>query len=171
MFRKLMFATIASLLSTGAASAQQGSEGAERFVRQVYSTYSANGNGVMGERVLDAYWRPDMAALIRRDRELADGEPPYLDSDPICKCQDWENLSVRRVEISQFPMYGRQGRRADVWFTNGGETQHVVLHLRGTPTSWRIQDVLQGGGAQSLAEQLAASNRRVGQGGRAAGRD
>lgn len=171
MFHKLMFAVAVSMLSAGAACAQQGGEGAEGFVRLVYGTYSASGDGIMGERVLDTYWRPDMAALIRRDRALADGDPPYLDADPICDCQDWENLTIRGVEISQFPSHGRVGRRADVWFTNGGRAQHVILHLRGTPTSWRIQDVLREDGGPSLAEQLAESNGRIERGGRAGGRD
>lgn len=170
MFRKLIFALAVSMLSAGATCAQQGSEGAEGFVRQVYATYSASGDGIMGERVLDTYWRPDMAALIRRDRALADGDLPYLDADPICDCQDWENLTVRRVEISQFPLHGREGRRADVWFINGGQAQHVILHLRETPTRWRIQDVLREDGGPSLAEQLAESNQRIERGGRAGGR-
>ena len=125
----------------------------------------------MGEAALDRFWSPQTAALIRRDRELAIEDLPYLDADPLCQCQDWENLTIQSVEISQFPQTVGPVRRADVWFLNGGELHQVTLRLRGVPRRWRIEDVLKASDHGSLAEALQASNARIEAGGQALGRD
>jgi hypothetical protein len=161
--------TEATPASAGAA-VQEGSEGAEVFVRAVYASYSADENApppmVRGP---SSVWSDRMNALIRRDRELATEDPPYLDADPICNCQDWENLTVRSVRIDREP--GVAGRRATVRFVNAGEETTVVLRLTGGPGSWRIDDVLNEGDHPSLAAALAESNRRIEAGGAAHGRD
>lgn len=169
--RAMVPALILVAMSASGAMAQQGGEGAERFVREVYATYSPDGDGAMGEAALTRFWSPQTAALIRRDRELAVEEPPYLDADPICQCQDWENLTVQAVEISQFPDTTGPIRRADVWFLNGGEQHQITLRLRGNPSRWRIEDVLKVSDHGGLVETLQASNASLEAGGRAADRD
>ena len=149
----------ALLLMAGPVAAQQGGEGAEAFVREVYATYAEGGDGAFSEAALNRFWRPETVALIRRDRELATDDPPYLDADPLCQCQDWESLQVVEVRISQFPRTIGPIRRADVQVLNGGERLHVVLRLRGVPGRWRIEDVVSDG--RSLAADLADSNRRI----------
>ncbi|MES2835207.1 MAG: DUF3828 domain-containing protein [Pseudomonadota bacterium] len=154
------------------ASAQEGSEGAKEFVEGVYASYQDDQPWPIDDTRLDAVWSPRMAALIRRDRELADGELPYLDADPICNCQDFENLTVRHVQIYQ-DRTGRYGSRmARVEFTNAGEEVTIVLSLAGNPIQgWRIDDVVNQDGYPSLAENLAASNAGIEAGGRAGGRE
>ena len=153
-----------------AAALQEGSEGAEAFVRAVYASYSADEDAtppmVQG---LTSVWSDRMNALIRRDQELATEDLPYLDADPICNCQDWENLAVRSVRIERDR--GVAGRRATVRFVNAGREETTVLRLTGGPGNWRIDDVLNEGDHPSLAEALAESNRRVEAGGTAYGRD
>ena len=149
---------------------QEGSEGAEAFVRAVYASYSADDDAtppmVRGQA---SVWSDRMNALIRRDQELATEDLPYLDADPICNCQDWENLSVRSVRIDREP--GVAGRRATVRFVNAGEEETTVLRLTGGPGKWRIDDVLNDSDHPSLAASLAASNRRIEAGAAALGRD
>ena len=157
---------LATTLATPA-YAQQGGEGAERFAREVFATYSDTGDGVMGDAALMRYWAPATGALIRQDRALATGDPPFLDADPICQCQDWENLTVTAVEISQIDGYRYIVRRADVWFTNGGQPMQTTLVLGGGPGHWRIEDVLKFSDEGSLAEVLRASNARIEAGQRA----
>lgn len=153
------------------ASAQEGSEGAEHFVRAVYASYQDDQPWPIDDTRLDAVWSPRMAALIRRDRELADGELPYLDADPICSCQDFENLTVQSVRIEP-PVDGRGSRSAQVRFTNAGQRVTVVLSLVGNPNSgWLIDDVVNQDGYPGLAEALAASNAGIEAGGPASARD
>lgn len=145
------------------ASAQEGREGAAAFVREVYASYQDDQPWPIDDTRLDAVWSPRMAALIRRDRELADGELPWLDADPICNCQDFEDIRVLDAQA---------GWNADhrvvvtVRFVNAGhETTGVFLMLGDPIRGWRIDDVLNPDGP-GLADSLAASNARVEAGGR-----
>lgn len=168
-------ASMIGLMTLGAcatASAQEGSEGAELFVRSVYASYQDDQPWPIDDTRLDAVWTPRMATLIRRDRELSNGDLPYLDADPICSCQDFENLTVRHVEIYQDRARPGVSRMARVEFVNAGEDVTVVLALAGNPNQgWRIADVVNQDGYPGLAENLAASNARIEAGGRAGGRD
>lgn len=149
------------------AVAQEGSEGMEAFVRSVFAIYATDGPWPIEERRLDLVWTPAMAARIRQDRALATEEPPYLDADPLCQCQDADNLTVQSVRIES----RRSGRVVHVRFQNGGESHVTQLVLSGSPiTGWKISDVLEPEGS-SLAEALMQSNRRIEAGGRALGRD
>ncbi|HYC97083.1 DUF3828 domain-containing protein [Brevundimonas sp.] len=163
--RRWMWGLVGGLLIATAlpAMAQEGSEGAEAFVRGVFAAYidGEEPAGPMAETRLDEVWTPRMAALIRRDRELSGGDLPYLDADPLCNCQDWERLVVQTVRIS-----GAQpeGRTATVVFTNGGERGTTIVRLRGNPNAgWRIDDVLSPG-QPGLAARLAEANGRIEQG-------
>jgi hypothetical protein len=157
-----------ALMLAAPATAQEGSEGAETFVREVYALYNADeGPWPIDDRVLDRIWTPEMATLIRRDRELSGDELPYLDADPVCGCQDAGDVVVERVALAR----ASGGRLATVRFTNFGETATTVLRLSGGPGRWRISDVVNQDGYPGLAEALADSNRRIEAGGRALGRD
>lgn len=72
------------------AAAQEGSEGAEAFVRAVFQSYvdAHEANWPLADARLDRVWTGRMAGLIRRDRALATNDPPHLDADPLCQCQD-----------------------------------------------------------------------------------
>ncbi len=154
----------------GTVAMQEGSEGAEAFVRAVYASYSTDDDAAPPMvRGLATVWSDRMNALIRRDQELATEDLPYLDADPICNCQDWENLSVRSVRIERDP--GLAGRRATVRFVNAGQEETTVLRLTGGPGNWRIDDVLNESDHPGLAAALAESNRRIEAGGKAYGRD
>ena len=156
----VLASTVMILLFGGctAASAQEGSEGAEHFVRVVYGFYRDDHPWPTDETQLDAVWSPRMAALIRRGRELANGELSYLDADPICNCQDFENLTVQHVRIFNDRQRPDVVRMARVEFINAGEPVTVLLALSGSPIQgWRIDDVVNQEGLPSLAEALAAS--------------
>lgn len=172
--RLRVLAAMIALMTLGGcvtASAQEGSEGAEHFVRVVYGFYQDDHPWPIDDTRLDEVWTPRMAALIRRYRELSDGDLPYLDADPICSCQDFENLTVRHVQIYQ-PRDGGGGRLARVEFTNAGDEVTVVLRLAGNPNQgWRIDDVINQDGYPSLAEAQRASNAGIEAGGRAGGRE
>lgn len=168
--RVLGLAAAAMLLATPAA-AQEGTDGVDAFVRQVYALYNVeDGPWPIDDRVLDRFWTPRMATLIRRDRELSVEDLPYLDADPICNCQDAGEVVVQGVEVGM-AQANIPGRPVTVRFTNFGETTTTVLRLVREQDGWRIADVINTDGYPGLAEALAASNARIEAGGPALGRD
>lgn len=169
---RVILALTAAIALSGAATAgrtQEGSEGAAEFARSIDASYTETGPGPIDEARLDQVFTPRMAALIRRDRALADGDLPYLDADPICACQDFENIRVLQTRVS------RDARHAiivTVRFENGGRAETTVLRLAGNSIrGWKVDDILSTGAQPSLAEALAASNRQVAAGRPALGRD
>lgn len=167
--RLLGFVAAVLMLATPAAAAQEGSDGAEPFVREVFALYNVDeGPWPIDDRVLDQFWTPAMATLIRRDRELSGEDLPYLDADPVCNCQDAGDVVVQRVEFAQSPAGGQV---ATVRFSNFGEATTTVLRLTGGPGAWRIADVVNTEGYPGLADALAQSNARIEAGGKALGRD
>ena len=151
------------------ASAQEGREGATEFVREVYASYQDDKPWPIDDSRLDDVWSPRMAALIRRDRELADGDLPWLDADPICNCQDFENIEVLDARAS----WNADHRVVvTVRFVNAGQQNTGVFLLLGNPIQgWLIDDVLNPDGHPGLADALADSNALIEAGGPAAGRD
>jgi len=126
-----------------AASAQEGSEGAELFVRDVYGHDRDDRPSSTDETRLDAVWSPRMAALIRRARELAKGKGSYLDADPLCNCRDFESLTVQHVRIDQDRERPDVVRIARVEFIKAGQPATLLLALSGSPIQgWRIDDVV-----------------------------
>lgn len=169
---RLMLCALTALMLAGGcatASAQEGSEGAEAFVRSVYASYVEDEPWPIDEARLDEVFSARTAALIRRDRALAEDEPPYLDADPICNCQDFGDLRVLQTRADRNAM----GRVVvTVRFEDfGQETTSQFLMSGGPDQGWRIDDILNPDGYASLAENLEASNARIEAGGRALGRD
>ena len=114
-------------------AAQEGSEGAEAFVRSVYASYRDDAPWPIDEARLDEVFTPRMAALIRRDRALAGDDLPYLDADPICGCQDFEDIRVLEARASR-DSQRRVG--VAVRFVNGGaETSSASRRARSSTRS------------------------------------
>lgn len=169
--RLWILVSMAAALTLGGcatASAQEGREGATEFMREVYASYQDDKPWPIDDQRLDEVWSPHMAALIRRDRELSDGDLPYLDADPICQCQGFEDMRVLDARAA----WNAETRVVvTVRFFNGGQENTGYFLMRGNPVrGWRIDDVLNPDGP-SLAENLAASNASIEAGGRAGGRD
>lgn len=149
-----------AVLATGSAMpavAQEGSEGSRAFVEQVFAAYSGYGEGVawpLDDRRLDEVWTPQMAALLRRNRELGEGRPGYRELDPLCQCAAWGDLRIERMAGG----LRNDGRRViQVSFTNDGEHRDTFVRLEGDPIrGWRIADVLRADGA-SLGDALGGT--------------
>ena len=141
--RQMLHAVFGMTLAIGGcatASAQGGSDGAEAFVRSVYASYTEDGPWPIDEARLDEVFTPRTAALIRRDRELSGDDLPYLDADPICNCQDFEDLRVLETRASR----DDQGRiLISTRFEDfGQETTSIFVVERGASQAWRIDDIL-----------------------------
>lgn len=132
---------------------------AEIFVRGLYSRYgssAAGGGDTNGPLWVDEnLYTPALAALMHEDTRLANGEVGYMDSDPICQCQDWENLQIQSLDFTP----GGPGRTdAAVAITSAGRTTRLTLKLQLTPAGWRVADVRGGEEASGLVAALTRAN-------------
>jgi len=125
--------------SDGSIATVQPWDAAERFVRALYAPYAGEpGQGATLERRAPDIFDPELLALFRRDRPPP-GEAGKLDFDPICQCQDWDDLRVLEVGIS---LQGPGKATATASILNG-ETRaehHYELVLVGR--KWRIHDIV-----------------------------
>ena len=110
----------------------------EAFVRALYGMYGASTPPEPMAPGQEPLYSRMMNARIGADARRPGGEP-MLDYDPICDCQDVENLTVTAVAVAQ-----ADPRTADasVGFTNAGEAKQVKLKLVREGPMWKIDDVV-----------------------------
>jgi hypothetical protein len=115
------------------------------FVRQLYSHYPARDlqhefypAGPHAAQVFDQ----GLVALIRAVQKRSAGEePPYLDSDLLCDCQDDGGLRVRIKSVS---VNGSSAAAAlvDLRFPGGQNDEELHLTLIRSTQGWRIDDIV-----------------------------
>jgi hypothetical protein len=142
---------VSALLAPAAAQA----ESARAFVQRVYAGYAREDFNSLDH--IDRYFAPPLAAAIRDDERLADGEVGYLDGDPLCDCQDFSELKPR---IERVRMHGRAAADARILLDFGTSDARIVsLQLVLTKGGWRVADVATKE-EPSLLGALRRSNRR-----------
>ena len=127
--------------------------------RQVYPAYKTK--GTPEEFLRDLYERFDRAnldkpdldgddawaladstllALINKEESLADGVGAY-DADPVCECQDWDKITVHKVELSN---QRRNRVDATVFFElgEGWPEQLITYELVRIRGEWRIHNLV-----------------------------
>jgi hypothetical protein len=114
-------------------------ESARHFLEQLYAKYTVlekepNPLGNDGAKL----FAPELLALIREDQRRSMGEVGLLDHDPICSCQDFENLKVTEIQASPA---GQNRAKAKVSFVNGGNAVEVGFLLVRKSGQWRILDI------------------------------
>ena len=139
--QRFLIATLAAglcMLPAHAASVRD-HETPEHFVRRVYSHYRPNGPGISTLRPGGTpFYSAALLDAFAKDTEAAHGEVGAIDGDPICNCQDFDDLRVTRVSAS-----APQGEtvKADVEFIVTKEREAMTLTLMQTPQGWRIADI------------------------------
>jgi hypothetical protein len=128
---------LASVFACPVASGQD-VKSAEAFLRAIYAAYTPKGKpvdltGPHAETIL----APSLAALMRTDQALADGEVGAIDSDPICACQDFDIRSVTVAAAADGP----DKTRATASFRNFGKPTRVEFDLVAAGSGWRIYDI------------------------------
>src|SRR5689334_18371249 len=133
---------LAMFLASGISAAMAGepnAASAEQFLRGLYAKYTHNGKPTPfvypdAKSIADA----DMMALLKRDHDKSNGEVGAMDSDPICRCQDWEAIKVTAVHVT---MQGTNAAAADLTFSDMGDVQKLQYSLVWTKDGWRIHDI------------------------------
>ena len=74
----------------------------EAFLRDLYDRYNISQAAVPEVQGRDdaALLDPELLALSRKEVKLADHEEGAFDANPICDCQDWYKVAVKRIAIS-----------------------------------------------------------------------
>lgn len=125
------------------------SETPEAFVRRVYALYRDKGPGVSTSRPEGTpFFSAALLDAFAKDEELAHGEVGAIDADPICACQDFGKLRVKRVTVTPA---AADTVKARVEITNFGAPDTMTLTLLRTQGGWRIDDV----GSQGMKSVMA----------------
>jgi hypothetical protein len=114
-------------------------ETARVFLDRIYAQYVGPGNGpqCLGKDAPELF-APELLTLIREDQRNSQGEVGLLDHDPICSCQDFENLKVTKIKVTES---GTNRAKAKVSFVNGGRKVEVGFLLVRKSDQWRILDI------------------------------
>ena len=144
----MMFWYLMALFGVGQA------ETPRSFLQQVYAGYRTPDYSPL-ER-LDATFAPALAAAIREDERLANGEVGYLDGDRLCDCQDFQKL---RATIRSVKRPHQRTASAVVDVDLGfDQARHLRIELVRTTAGWRVADILSRDGS-GLLRNLKRSNR------------
>ncbi len=112
---------------------------AEQFLRGLYAKYTPNGKPIPfvypdAKGIVD----PTMLALLKRDQDKSDAEVGAMDSDPVCRCQDWNALKVTSLHVT---MQGANAAAADVAISDDGHVEKIHFTLVWLNGGWRIRDI------------------------------
>jgi len=135
----LILAMFVGLGLSAAMAAEPNAASAEQFLRGLYAKYTHNGKPTPfvypdARTIADA----NMMALLKHDRDKSNGEVGAMDSDPVCRCQDWEAIKVTALKVS---MQGANAASADVTISDIGDVQKIHYSLVWTNDGWRIHDI------------------------------
>ena len=121
------------------------------FIDRIYSEYRTEGFNPLAKP--ESYFSRDLTAAIQKDS--SGGEVGYLDGDPLCDCQDYEQLSATVLQIRQTSAKAAVAHVRVVLGPNA--TRNLQLRLIKTPSGWRIADVI-GADHHSLYRELKRAN-------------
>lgn len=139
---------------------------AEAFIHELYAAYRPGGHPVeLPGPHAGTLLAPSLLALVEADARALDGEAGALDADPICECQDWSRLEIRKLVISQ---HRHNRAQADVVFVDAGrrgaasarEVRYDLVRVAGT---WKIFDLHERGILslrQKLMDEIASLRKR-----------
>lgn len=124
----------------------QSAADAVRFVSGIYSRYYRPGVASGVDTVMLATATPSLAALFKKDVELAERyqENGALNFDPFCNCQDPDVMHVIRIHV-ELTAPGMATATVDIRYDGSDPNQQVTLLLRRINGNWRVDDIPLGG--------------------------
>lgn len=143
MLLRSMILPLALLAGLTLPAHAQDAAAAERFLRDLYSHYRAGAGPFLPafDPAPDIF-TPAVVALIRKDQEESLGEVGRLDVDPLCICQDFDDIRIAALTIASI----QSGRTvATVELVDGARRFVLKITLRAVNRAWRIDDIQEGG--------------------------
>jgi hypothetical protein len=144
------------------AAAALDADSAKAFVEKLYSHYPSKPKGPqfnpMGKDASQVF-DPGMIAAFREDTRLAHGEVGYVDSDPICQCQDDSGL---KATVTSATVTGPNAADVVVSLVYPSEEKPIAMTLHLVPVNgaWRIHD-LSTADSQSYRADLLKANKEA----------
>ena len=137
-------------------------DSAKAFVVKLYSHYPSkpgnrdafNPTGRNASQVFD----PGMIAAFREDTRLAHGEVGFVDSDPICQCQDDSGMKAT-VASATMTAPNAADVVVNLEYPNDKPVA-LTLHLVPVNGAWRIYD-LSAGDVKSYRDDLLKANKEA----------
>ena len=126
--------------TTAASATTPAAEGAEAFVRSLYST----GNGGTSSKEEDTSpWSTRTAALIAASESVtAEGDMGYFESDPICACQDDSGMMLRSVSVTSTGPDKADAAVVMEWtMAQPVDTVRQTFNLVREGGAWKIDDI------------------------------
>ena len=152
-----IFLLLTLLIAPPHANAQD-AKGAETFVRAIYGRYHTEKefSPFAHQGTVDALATPALAALFKRDQQTSHAaqDESELDSDPVSGSQDPEGLKLVDLKV-QTPAPGQAQATATLQIS--GEQVVRRFSLLAVKGAWRIDDITDGKGQDSLRETLKHS--------------
>ena len=118
-------------------------DGAEVFVRTLFTAMANDGPAPLGEERL---WS---AATWRAMKTYEAVAPEGYNSDPLCNCQDPAGLAIQDLAVTST---GAASADAGVTITQGDAQTSMVLNLVREGEGWRIDDITREGDPSFKAE-------------------
>ena len=119
-------------------------DGAEVFVRNLFTGLANDGPAPLGE---EALWS---AATWRAMKAYEAAAPEGYNADPLCNCQDPVGVAIRDLAVVST---GAAGADAAVTITQGDGQTSMVLHLVHEGDGWRIDYITREGDPSFKADR------------------
>jgi hypothetical protein len=146
----MSLAIVAALLAAGQAAETPGA-----FLERLYARYHSQDYSPLARprRIFAA----PLVAAIAEDARLSGDEVGYMDSDPLCQCQDPAGL---RPHIGPVRRPTAASATAAIVLTfDGSDRREISVRLVRTGSGWRVADIATAD-EPSLLESLRRFNAR-----------
>ncbi|MGR7055865.1 DUF3828 domain-containing protein [Klebsiella aerogenes] len=133
----------------------------EQTIRQIYQGYAEDSQthvafSDMSEKsIISSRMKK---ALRKSDQFILPGDIGILDFDPICACQDYQNLRIESIRIID---ESTRHARAEVRFRpfkENNDSTTLTLDMVAENNRWLVDDVINEG--RSIYQEIDTSNRR-----------
>lgn len=133
------------------------------FLARIYATYSHDDVSAtyISETGPKRIASKEFLAVLEEDQALTlPGDISYLDTDPICKCQDYQNLVVTNINI-----LSNDNKKSHVAvtfraFSDVSLTTTTVFDLVAKNGQWFIDDIFDAN-QQSIRDAIDANNKTL----------
>lgn len=130
------------------------------FLQKIYRSYAAGFDPVRLDNKGDKQILSDeFLHVVEQDSELSNGEIGYLGYDPICACQDYQNLVVEDIKVISNDNHTSQLQVIFRPFAESSEKVSQTFILKAKDSAWFIDDILTENG--SLHQNMQKSNYQI----------
>lgn len=138
-------------------------ENPSTFLARIYDTYSHDdiSAAFIGETGPKRIASERFIAVLEEDQALTlPGDMGYLDADPICQCQDYQNLVVTKINILSND--DKQAHAAVTFrtFSDASHTTTTTFNLVVENGQWFIDDIF-GADKKSVRDTVDENNKAL----------